>query len=180
MHGYEHRYVTGSPGILAFNQYSEFAGLPYDVQRVKLQKGLRIFEQEGVRPDAWIAPGHSFDGVTLRALRDAGLPAISDGLSLWPYKDRHGLFWVPQQMWKFRPVPLGLWTLCFHHNGWSQEQIDAFIRDLRVYASQITSFGAVAEQYRTRTYGVADAAFHDCASLLLGAKHRLQRRRQPS
>ena len=47
---------------------SEFAGLPSEVQEIKLRNAIRIFHQHGVNPQVWIAPGHSFDAATVEIL----------------------------------------------------------------------------------------------------------------
>ena len=54
LHGYQHRYVTQSPGLVGLNRYSEFAGLPYAEQHRKLSAGLAIFEREGIQPQLWV------------------------------------------------------------------------------------------------------------------------------
>src|SRR5262249_14642035 len=100
LHGYQHLAHTCDGGVLKINKWGEFSGLAYDVQRSKLQRALAIFDSEGVRPELWIAPGHSFDAITLRALEEIGIHFLSDGFSLYPYRDSSGMFWVPQQLWK--------------------------------------------------------------------------------
>jgi len=79
LHGYQHRYVTRDPGIIGINNSSEFAGLAAEVQAAKLQMAFEIFRREGIRPDVWIAPAHSFDRTTLKLLKEMGLRRISDG-----------------------------------------------------------------------------------------------------
>jgi peptidoglycan/xylan/chitin deacetylase (PgdA/CDA1 family) len=114
LHGYQHVYVNREPGLLGLNRQSEFAGLTLEAQLDKLRRGLAIFEREGVTADAWVAPAHSFDAVTLAALASLGLDTISDGMALGPYRDAQGLLWVPQQFANLRPMPCGLWTFCYH------------------------------------------------------------------
>ena len=98
LHGYQHRYVNKEAGMIGLNHYSEFAGLPLEEQRTKLRKGLEIFKRERVRADVWVAPAHSFDENTVSALSSLGVKAISDGMSLFPYRDSDGVFWIPQQL----------------------------------------------------------------------------------
>ena len=61
LHGYQHLQVTRDGGILNLNQWSEFSGLPLPEQRSKLRRAQEMFEREGVTPEVWVAPGHSFD-----------------------------------------------------------------------------------------------------------------------
>jgi peptidoglycan/xylan/chitin deacetylase (PgdA/CDA1 family) len=122
LHGYQHRYETREGGLMGINEYSEFAGLPEDVQREKLARALAIFAEQGVRADAWVAPAHSFDAVTVSLLLELGVETISDGFYYRPV--RHlGAIWIPQQFWHFRPMPGGLWTVCLHCNGYGEAEI---------------------------------------------------------
>lgn len=114
LHGFQHRYATQDPGILGLHPSSEFAGLAFEDQVDKLRRGLAIFRQEGVRADCFIAPGHSLDWTTVAALQTVGLRVISDGLALGPCRDALGTIWVPQQIASIRPIPVGVWTFCYH------------------------------------------------------------------
>lgn len=141
LHGYQHLYSTTDAGIVGINRFSEFAGLAAELQRDKLRAALDIFEREGVRADAWVAPAHSFDAVTVGLLLDAGVQVISDGFYTRPITFL-GAVWVPQQLWRFRQVPLGLWTVCFHHNAFDEAAIERFAGDIAAYASRIVGVSA--------------------------------------
>lgn len=156
LHGYQHRYVTQESGLIGLNRYSEFAGLPESVQAEKIRKGLTIFEREGVKADAWIAPAHSFDYTTLKVLAQYGPKLINDGFARWPYMDRFGLFWVPQQLWRFDRRRSGVWTVCFHCNLWTGDQLDAFHRDLITYRSEIAALSDIVKQFQGRGHSLAD------------------------
>lgn len=156
LHGYEHRYVTDNPGILALNNRSEFAGLAKSDQHAKISLALKIFARECVLPDIWVAPSHSFDWTTLTVLKELGVGAVSDGLMAFPYRDFAGVFWVPQQLWRFRRTPPGVWTVCFHHNKWSQSRLANFRRDVRTYSKRISNLAAVSMEYGDREETVSD------------------------
>jgi len=152
LHGWQHTYVNQEPGILRLNPFSEFAGLPYEAQYAKLSAGLDRFRREGVRADAWIAPAHSFDRVTVRALLAAGLPVISDGMAFSPFRDAAGAVWVPQQFARMRPMPWGVWTFCYHINGISPQDLADFGRSLDSLAPSMISLPeAVALGQRRRS-----------------------------
>ena len=159
MHGYQHRYVTADAGILHLNRRSEFAGLPRRDQFLKLAQAVQIFQREGIEPKVWVAPSHSFDRHTLAALRDLGVRTISDGLSRFPYRDTRGTLWVPQQVWRFRSVPPGVWTVCFHHNLWTVEDLRRFGFNIKRFRSQITTLAEVASAYGERHRTLGDMAF---------------------
>jgi predicted deacetylase len=138
LHGYEHRYETRDPGLIGLNRRSEFAGLPRTLQLEKLSKAVEIFRLNGVTADAWVGPAHSFDAVTVDLLLGLGVKIISDGYFLHPVK-MLGAIWVPQQLWHFRSLPFGTWTVCYHSNGFSQTDIDALAISLLRFRKQIVS-----------------------------------------
>lgn len=155
LHGYQHRYVTVESGILGLNARSEFAGLPRAEQARKLQAGLAVFRDQGLRADAWVAPGHSFDRTTVELLAELGVPVISDGFWRWPVRlGPHT--WVPQQIWDFIPRPPGVWTVCCHPNGWSPAKLARFLADLDAYAPRIAGLEQVLERYRDRRPDLGD------------------------
>jgi predicted deacetylase len=157
MHGYEHRYSTCDAGITGLNRRSEFAGVSRATQISHIDSALRIFAEHKVYPSLWVAPGHSFDWTTVECLRDRGINVISDGFFSRPVRYR-GMIWVPQQLWRFRYMPAGLWTVCSHVNGWSDETVGAFISQLRLYRSAITCLSEVVER-RVSDLQIADRLF---------------------
>lgn len=150
MHGYRHVYVTKRRGLVGRRALSEFAGLSAREQRLKLARGRERLRQEGVTADIWIAPGHTFDAVTVSLLPEFGIGAISDGFGRWPYVDAQQLFWIPQQLSYLRPVPSGVWTACHHFNQWGQRDITEFGGRIARYHSSITSVARVASEFRSR------------------------------
>lgn len=158
LHGYQHKYVTRASGLVGRNRYSEFAGLAFEEQLEKLERGMAIFAREGVRADAWIAPAHSFDKATVAALRQVGIRWISDGYALQPYLS-DGMMWAPQQLGGFREFPFGFWTVCLHVNNWSAADVAAFERDLERFQERIVSLEAIQARFGTRTAGVGDRVF---------------------
>ena len=114
LHGYEHVYTTTKRGLVGVNDFSEFAGVSAELQATMLAEAYRKFEEEGVVPDIFVAPGHTFDENTLRALRSVTrIRYISDGFYRYPV-ERDGFRWIPQQL----PHPTlkrkGVWTVCYH------------------------------------------------------------------
>jgi peptidoglycan/xylan/chitin deacetylase (PgdA/CDA1 family) len=133
LHGYQHLYVSKSSGMVGLNQYSEFAGLSFEEQYRKLHAGLKIFKQEDLHPEVWVAPAHTFDENTLLALKSLEIKVISDGFHLWPHTDREGLFWIPQQIARFYSMPCGTWTVCIHPE-------DRLCSDPRLFRRKIERF----------------------------------------
>jgi hypothetical protein len=132
LHGYEHLYTTTKSGLVPINKQSEFAGLPLEVQKEKIKKGMEIFNNNKIRSNIWIAPSHSFDKNTLSALREiSDIRIISDGIAYLPFK-KHGFYWIPQQLWEFKIMKKGIWTCCFHPNTMTEENfntLESFLQD---------------------------------------------------
>lgn len=155
LHGYQHINETRHSGLMGINARSEFAGLTYDVQRDKIKRALAIFSREGVRADAWVAPDHAFDAVTVRVLSECGIRVISDGF-YWRPVFRMGALWIPQQMWRFRSMPGGVWTVCYHHNRFSAGNIAKIETDIIRHRKDIVSLDSLVKHYPAKQMGVMD------------------------
>lgn len=147
LHGYQHRYTSDLPGIVGIKDASEFAGISLREQCSRLRSAANIFRGQGVEPRVWVAPGHSFDTITITLLSEVGISCVSDGLFLAPRLDRNGVLWIPQQLWRFRRLPFGVWTVCFHHNCWSASQFDDFASAMAAFRPSIVGVEEIAEAY---------------------------------
>lgn len=156
MHGYQHRYVTGNAGIIGLNRRSEFAGRPEVAQRDALATGLSMLRHNGLSPTVWVAPAHSFDRITVGILREFGLKTISDGHSIYPYRDSSGLLWIPQQLWRFERRSRGVWTVCIHLNGWDDQDVAAFKDELERFAAHATDVASVEAAFGRRRKTLGD------------------------
>lgn len=159
MHGHQHVYTTSEAGIVGLNARSEFAGLAEDQQRKKIQSALAIFRREGLEPQVWMAPANSFDDVTLRVVRDEGIRVVNDGLSAHPYTDETGLLVIPQQLWRFRRMAFGVWTVSFHHNFWQDSDLHRFERDLTRFRKRVTDLDTIISTYGARSRSTFDSAW---------------------
>jgi len=174
IHGYQHRYETEDSGLIGINAYSEFAGLSYEQQLHKLSKAVEIFKQHNLPTNLWVAPAHSFDKQTLKALRELGFSQISDGFSLFPYTDGDSLFWIPQQLWKFRRLALGVWTVCFHINSWGTKEINKFENDLKTFGSYISDIDSLHDLYSANSSSLVDKSFGHLYKQIIKVKRRIQ------
>jgi predicted deacetylase len=93
-HGVYHVYTTKKMGCFPLNRLSEFAGLPYDTQYKMLSDGKDILEKNGIKTDIFMAPAHSFDKNTLKALKNLGFTKITDGFGDMPYI-KNGITYYP-------------------------------------------------------------------------------------
>ncbi|HKS58452.1 MAG TPA: DUF2334 domain-containing protein [Steroidobacteraceae bacterium] len=156
-HGYQHVYSSSSAGVIGVHAGSEFAGHDAAVQGEKLRRAWEIFRHESVVPKVWVAPGHSFDMITVGLLRQFGVRVVSDGF-YWRAVEHGGCRWLPQQLWRFRSLPLGLWTVCLHVNSWQQRDVEHFERMVSQYAASIVDVDALLGEPAPGR-GVLDAAF---------------------
>jgi predicted deacetylase len=170
LHGYQHRYVSQNAGIVGLKHYSEFAGVPLDEQRTKLEQAMSIFNRERVRADVWVAPAHSFDENTIEALIALGVQTISDGLALYPHRDLQNVMWVPQQLWRFRAVPFGVWTVCIHAKDDLYLNADHFRQCIRKYKHSITNLPDIVNAYSQRKHSLLDGVFGSVWHLAIRAK----------
>jgi len=158
IHGYQHSYKTKDPGLMNLNNYSEFSGLSFETQNDYLKKALAIFKDNTVDPDLWIAPAHSFDEVTLKILHGHGIKIISDGFYFRPV-ERLNMIWIPQQLWKFRRFPFGVWTVCFHINNSTPMQLKKIISDLHTFKYKISMLDDVIKNNVIANQAIADSIF---------------------
>ena len=116
LHGHQHRYVTQDAGLMGINPFSEFAGLPYETQKLGLASALQIM-QSPWREARWLGGSRTF----LRCNYGTGVAGVwastsSATASTGVRWIRLGATWIPQQIWRFRPMPTGVWTVCLHGN----------------------------------------------------------------
>jgi predicted deacetylase len=129
MHGYRHvMHPTDAKLMLPYYRRSEFAGLSLAEQAAKIRSAWQLFLAEGVVPQVWVAPAHSFDLLTLEAVRaETSIRVVSDGIA-WKSFREQGFHWIPQQLWGLAERKWGLWTVCLHPNQMTEEAIAAFGR----------------------------------------------------
>jgi len=144
LHGFEHRYVTKHKSIVPINNYSEFAGVPLKEQCYKIREGIKIFKKNGISCRVWIAPAHSFDENTIKALKqESDITIISDGIAWSPYYE-YGMHWIPQQLWKPRKMPFGIWTICYHPDEMRNKDFEILENFLEKNSKQFISINGLA------------------------------------
>lgn len=150
-HGYRHVYETKDSGLLGIKKASEFAGLPYDIQYEKIRCGREILQKHGLNVTIFMAPGHTYDKNTLKALRRLGFSGVTDGYANVPYYTKKLLF-VPCRSSK--PIlPAGMDTICLHCNEMDENAYRELENFLEQNAAHVVSFEEVLAQlwYPKRT-----------------------------
>jgi predicted deacetylase len=136
LHGYQHKYVTDQGGLVPINQKSEFAGLSLAAQKEKIKKAWQVFQSHNIIPKIWVAPSHTFDINTLKALQqETNIKIISDGIAFKEYYE-YGFHWIPQQFWRFRKMPFGTYTICLHPNTMQDKDFESLERTLAMHQNR--------------------------------------------
>ncbi|MGD0961487.1 MAG: DUF2334 domain-containing protein [Methylomonas sp.] len=177
LHGLHHRYhqiPAGAEALLPLHAKSEFVGLSLDNQREMMRKSWRIFLDNGVKPTSFMAPSHSFDRNTLLALQaETDIRVITDGYALSPYR-AHDFVWAPQQLWRFRRMPFGIWTICLHPNTMRPAELNAVIGQFRKFAPHTISLEeAVTRCNQSKTF--IDRLFANLLTQALNIKQNIKR-----
>lgn len=176
-HGFQHVYVTRNRGLMGINGLSEFAGLPFEIQFDKLSRGLRILQEQGLSCETFMAPSHSFDRLTLRALRELGFTTITDGFAPWPTIE-HGLIFLPQWLANPRVLPLGVQTFCLHLNVMTDEQIGRVERFVADHHREFLTVPEARDLATPRTLNrLAGRVIGATLRTVKSARRRLRRRR---
>ncbi len=126
MHGYNHLYTMKNGGLFPLNKKSEFAGYDFETQNSKISQGKCIMNENGVQTDIFMAPSHSFDKNTLKALKANGFTKITDGFGDKPYK-RNGLIFYPISIKKSQSISSkkeGITTFVYHPNTMENKDFD--------------------------------------------------------
>jgi len=171
LHGFQHAYTCRGKSLVPIHEQGEFVGLPEREQRDKIERGVSLLRGRGLKPQVWVAPGHSFDSTTLAILKTVEINCISDGFSLYPYVE-HEMFWIPQQMWRFRTMPFGVWTICLHHNQMRDadiERLDSFVGANRGY---FIGLPELKQMFSNRSKSLLDVLFQRSAHLVLKTAKR--------
>ena len=143
LHGYDHCFISdaGMKGLNPLWERSEFAGVPLEVQKEKIRKGMAVFRVNGVEPKYFFAPAHTYDQNTLQALREESkIRIISDTIAAHPYRKGDFVF-IPQLGGRCSEMKLpGMWTFCLHPSAMKEEDFLATERFLQAHKEEMLGF----------------------------------------
>jgi predicted deacetylase len=175
LHGLHHTHHLIQPGchtLIPPHKKSEFVGLSLEKQRQLLRESWRIFSENGIKPSVFMAPSHTFDTNTLLALQlETDIRYITDGHALFPFRDGN-FIWIPQQLWRFRWLPFGIWTVCLHPNDMSLSELNSLIEHLTRFAGKTVSF-EMAVSRCTNEKRLFDSIFASLFDIALQVKRRI-------
>ena len=151
-HGFVHVYDSADGGLLKLRPKSEFAGLPFDIQKAKLEKGFEILKTKGVTCKVFMAPGHTFDRNTLKALKELGFEFVTDGLSDEAYRYDDMIF-IPSK--NSRPkCRRGIDTVCLHVNEMEDEDFEELDQFIKNHRDVVVDFSQLMKKEGVVNYGV--------------------------
>lgn len=154
LHGYDHVYISTDLGINPIHKRSEFAGISYEEQKNKISKGYRIFLENNIKPKVFFAPSHTFDELTLEALKECtDIKIISDTIANDIYYD-YGFYFIPQQSGRVRKLPFKVVTFCYHPNIMSDDEFCILEKFLKKYQQIFVSIDAL--NYKKRKLSLYD------------------------
>lgn len=143
LHGYDHSFISdaGMKGLNPLWERSEFAGVPLEVQKEKIRKGVAVFRANSIEPKYFFAPAHTYDENTLQALReDSNIRIISDTIATKPYRKGNFIF-IPQLGGHCAEMKIpGIWTFCLHPSAMTEENFIATEKFLKVHKDEMIGF----------------------------------------
>lgn len=170
-HGTTHIYETDSSGLLHINSFSEFAGLEYDVQLDKLKRGRDILVNHGLNPVLFMAPGHTFDLNTLKALKELGFNAVTDALTASPYV-REGILHIPCRLAGYDRIK-GIDTICLHPNMMEEEDFAELENFISSHREEFISYDYDSQIKLAHDYSVADRITEARTILARNARNKI-------
>lgn len=140
-HGCKHCYTTKEAGLFPLNSFSEFAGVEYSEQYEAIRHGQNILKEHGIETDIFMAPAHSYDKHTLKALENLGYWRITDGFGKRPYA-RWGKVFYPISYSQKRALRTkrGYTTLVVHTNTMNDSDFGRYERLFREYQGRLISY----------------------------------------
>lgn len=167
LHGYNHVMDASGGGINPVNQKSEFVGKPIEVQREKIRCGVAKLKQNGITPRLFVAPAHTFDDVTIQALKlESDIRIISDTVANDVYY-KDGMYFIPRQSGRVRKLRFKTVTFCYHPNDLQESGFQALEEFIQANQDQFVSFDELQMDERKRS------AYDWLLSTLYFAKRRL-------
>lgn len=151
LHGYDHVCSSNCAGMNPVHNRSEFAGISMEEQRRKIRDGLGILHAQGVKPNVFFAPSHTFDENTLEALRmESDIRIISDTVANDTYC-HNGFTFIPQQAGRVRELPFKLTTICLHPNFATESEFAEMDTFFKAHQGEFLDPNAIVPTTRKRS-----------------------------
>ena len=179
MHGCHHLYTTKKGGMFPLNHASEFAGVPYERQKEMLLYGRQKMREAGLDTDLFMAPSHSYDRNTLKALRETGFTKLTDGFGRRPYLWA-GMTFYPISFMLNRSLKQknGATTMVIHANHMTDADRQSYADLFREYGDRMISYSEYLQTppaKRGRVQRGAEYLLAVCKYILVRARKRYKR-----
>lgn len=147
LHGFQHVYTTAKRGLFPLNGFSEFAGIPLKKQEAMIREGKELLEKEGITVEIFMAPAHSYDGNTLKALKHCGIHKLTDGFGKRPYSYK-GIVFYPISFIRSRSLKKkkGFTTLVVHTNTMTDRDFEEFEKILECHRKDFINYSEYLAQ----------------------------------
>ena len=146
MHGCHHIYSTKKGGIFPLNNFSEFAGVSYTEQKKMLEEGKQSLLNNGIVTDIFMAPAHSYDKNTLRALKELGFTRLTDGFGKKPYTYKGLTFYpISFRLDKSLKQKSGYTTMVLHANTITEKDKERYTRIFKEHGKDMISYSEYLE-----------------------------------
>ena len=110
-----------------------------------------------------------------KSLKDLNINIISDGLFLGP-RLKNDMIWIPQQIWGFKKLPFGCWTICIHLMDMSNNSLETLKNSIEKNISFfINPLSLVKDPIQISNFSIIDNIFQQISLKLLKAKRNLKR-----
>ena len=141
LHGYRHIYTSKRMGCFPLNRLSEFAGKSFDEQFQMLQFGKNFLKKNGVLTDTFMAPAHSFDKNTIKALKQLGFSKITDGFGDAPYS-KWGMVFYPISFKQSQSLEKqdGYTTFVVHSNTMNDKDFERYEKMFAEHKEDLISY----------------------------------------
>lgn len=140
LHGDTHKCETKEGGLNPINYRSEFAGVPLDIQEQKIKEGYFVLKEQGIIPEIFFAPSHTFDLNTLASLKaETPIRVISDTIASDVYF-KNDFYFLPQQSGHVRALPFNFVTFCYHPNEMRDKDFEHLENFIKKHQKKISSF----------------------------------------
>ena len=140
-HGYVHVYTTKEAGMFPLNPFSEFAGVAYSEQYEALRLGQNILREHGIETDIFMAPGHSYDRYTFKALENLGFWRITDGFGKLPYIRDYMVFYpISYSQSRALRAKSGYTTFVVHTNTMEEKDFKRYEQMFENYKDRFISY----------------------------------------
>lgn len=146
LHGYRHIYTSKKMGCFPLNRLSEFAGINYEEQYKMLKFGKDTLSKNGVETDMFMAPAHSFDKNTIKALKELGFNRITDGFGDKPYL-KQGIIFYPISFKQSSSLEKenGYTTFVVHANTMNDKDFERYEKMFASHKNMFISYSKLLE-----------------------------------